>query len=487
MDSQKIKNSQGWRLFSFWVAAIFLVTNTAGAAPSLPTAHLISQENRVPFFEAIQSIPAEMGTVREMDQGKKFLKDPATPFVIHIQDAHANPDAQSQIFEILKFLAQKFPGLAVGVEGAKGTLHPEYLDFFPKFSETGEAVIRDLHEKGELTGAEKFIWEEYKKQSRHPERSEGSPLRIFGVENPELYRDNLKTYRTLLVARSEIETALNPLRDQLATEQSKILNPELRNFLRERDRRKTGKFETSRAVGEPHFLAYLDFIEGLAQKTLAIDLKDPIEQLRFPNLVRVFHLEKAQKEWDGSKAAEEWNQALKLFRAKVQTDSEKALLQKLDFFARKNGLLRESPTPDSHPAMGNRDLYPRELLENFYRLAKNKKIDLARFQQFFTSWRILVFQAEIDSAELFSETESLERALIEKLAQNDSEKKFIRRLENFNLLEKLLFLELTRVDYEKAMARRDKIHAGAGKGLDAFFDQALHFYEDALQRDHALT
>src|SRR3990167_4108912 len=70
-------------------------------------------------------------------------------------------------------------------------------------------------------------------------------MTFMGVEEPELFRENLKTYRELLFRRGEIEALLDPIRKEFELESSRVFSPPLRNFLRERSRRKDGQYENS--------------------------------------------------------------------------------------------------------------------------------------------------------------------------------------------------------------------------------------------------
>jgi len=107
----------------------------------------------------LYSLPGEIGIVLQTtDHGpqttEKALKTvdhglwTMDPFVIHLQDAHANPEAQRNIYEILKFLSSKYPDLAVGVEGSSGPLHPEYLDLFVNSRRLIRRSSKTLRPKG---------------------------------------------------------------------------------------------------------------------------------------------------------------------------------------------------------------------------------------------------------------------------------------------------------------------------------------------------
>jgi len=124
-----------------------------------------------------------------------------------------------------------------------------------------------------------FAWQQYENniQKKASPESRTPSFVISGVENTNLYRDNLKTYRELLFRRDKIQVALNPIRAKLATEASRILSPELWDFLKERNRRKEGKYQAATMGGDPQLEAYIRFLRKQVSKTLKIDFTDPIE------------------------------------------------------------------------------------------------------------------------------------------------------------------------------------------------------------------
>ena len=127
--------------------------------------------------------------------------------VVMIQDLHANVGVQKNIAAILYRLLRnnKAPSLLVCVEGASGEGDVSLLRSLPRFIRQGfEALL--LH-KAYLTGAElaateaaaqceqqqSVLWDRVKSWFK-PSRQVGpvslSPILLWGVDDPELYRKN---------------------------------------------------------------------------------------------------------------------------------------------------------------------------------------------------------------------------------------------------------------------------------------------------------
>jgi len=116
--SRKKHSIQLQRFVAALTAGVFCVNTLAWPVPEVRAPEL----NQSPLL-----IPQELGTVEAFDSPDL---PSSFPFVIHIQDAHASPEAQERIREILNHLSRRTTGhspLLVALEGAAGPLHPEYL------------------------------------------------------------------------------------------------------------------------------------------------------------------------------------------------------------------------------------------------------------------------------------------------------------------------------------------------------------------------
>lgn len=280
------------------------------------------------------SVPAKLGTLE--DYYAPYAEH-ASPFIIHIQDAHTSPEAQKRIRDILKWLGRKKP-LLIALEGSLGPLHPEYLDFFPNYPRVNDALVQDLVEESILSGPELFAWERYQRSSSPPD----GRIQFVGIETPELYQANLKAYCDFFRHEEEITKKLKEFRGRLEFAQTKFFNPELRKFLREVERRKEGEYRSG--ISSPDLAAYLRFLAGAAFRHLRIDLRDRFEQIRFPNLTRLlFLIENGEKmsrqrsflqsEIDSKKLFQEMGILEKGIRQKLtQRPSEQVLLSLRDDF-----------------------------------------------------------------------------------------------------------------------------------------------------------
>jgi len=485
---------------SLFVAIAFFVTTIIwDPSGAIAQSFEFAEQSKIQrdLQQYLYSIPAQWGALS--GQWMPPTTSTARTFIVHIQDAHANPEAQRNIKSMLSYLDKKYPGLVIGIEGLKGSLHPEYLDFFTEYPDANRAVIEDLHQKGELNGAELFLLEKYQKRQQTTDyglktkdvevlaavSSLQSP--VSGIEDLGLYRDNLKTYRELLSKRDEVQTLLNPGRAQLEKEISLVLNADLRDFLKERSRRKEGRFDVS-TQGDPQLQVYVRYLAQLSSKVLAIDLTDSLEQLRFPNLLRVLLAEQAQRDFDPETAKAQWMKTVQTIRSLVRDTNEKKFSDALSSFAREKGFLPEAESAPSRYSI-DRAFYPRKLLEGLFRFAKKHGVKLETQADFLKSWKCIVFQAEIDVNELLQEMASLENGVIRKLARSEKEMVIVRHWEMMDLLEKLLRLELTREEYEKVVAQRSQMEIftkGSG-GLAAFLTKAFHFYKISIERDHAMV
>ncbi len=382
------------RVISGFVALVFSIQSLAWSAPETrevtpPT---------TPF-----RISPLLGTLAENYLPTHLSSE--APSLFHIQDAHAHPEAQEKIRDILAELAKKKSPLVVAFEGGLGPLHPEYLELFPEYPKVNESIVRDLNATGILSGPELFAWKLH--------RTKKTPEVFFrGVEAPRLYRANLKAYRDLSRHEEEIKRALRSFRESVDSAGAKVLNPDLRKFIREAARRKEGEFHSG--VVSPNLPAYLQFLAESAFTHLGIDLRDRLEQIRFPSFTRLLFLLEFEKTLDP--------------RARV------------------------------------------------------------------------LLESEIDPRGLFQEIALLEKEIREKLSRRESEKRFLEILADFELLEKLFRLELTRDEYQALLAREEE---ATPRALDArltrfwkikpslshltpFQEVALHFYRLAGRRDAVL-
>lgn len=432
----------------------------------------------------INNLPAGIAHVESIVKGTA----PEKPFVIYIQDAHANPEAQESIRKILQAIHAQTGSdkLTVAFEGAVGELHPEYLRFFKDYPAADEAIRRDLASKGELTGTELFA------SGLYEDKKFDSGM-IQGIEDAGLYRENFSAYEAAAETGTLNQKRLNALKDDLAKAWTKNAGPDLLKFNRERARRKHGEYGRSlRSFGQASdkthaaLSAYADYLAKCASDWVGIDLSREIEELRFPNLIRLLKLktqagsvniETAQRDWTGLQndfasvlgIQEAGSLQARVLRGEKAGKNEKQVRQFLEEIAAKS--------PDLFTQIRSRE----------------------------SLWKMLVrslLLEEMDAEALFAEMSVLEQAIESKLAVTGEEKFLITLSRDFELLQKLLYLELTSEDWQVLQTTPEavdmdsllrRLHLlGIKNNPESFsllqwnVQSALRFYETAETRDRAL-
>ena len=194
------------------IARLTAVKNESRFGPSLsPSSLSSSRRPRSPRDSSSNhraeppfAIPQRNGDITDFNAG---AENPPRQIVVFIQDLHANVGVQKNIAAILYRLLRtnKIPSLLVCVEGASGEGDVSLLRSLPGFIRHGfEAML--LH-KAYLTGAELAATEaaaDWPQQQNvlmdrvmswfRPNRQVGpvslSPILLWGVDDPDLYRKN---------------------------------------------------------------------------------------------------------------------------------------------------------------------------------------------------------------------------------------------------------------------------------------------------------
>src|SRR3989338_5442834 len=205
------------RIVAFTVLICFAATNITSAQPSIGIQ--ITGPERVslaPEFANLE-IPEELGTVREIIPARSAQRK--SPVILHIQDAHGSYEAQIHIKKIISHLVKKYGFSLILVEGAAQALKPDLFRFFKERS-LNLKIADLLAQDGELTGAELYLLEA------------SDQIKGIGVEDPESYADNLKTFRDLIGNQKEVQQFVKALRTRIEMLGSRKLDKELRDFLR---------------------------------------------------------------------------------------------------------------------------------------------------------------------------------------------------------------------------------------------------------------
>ncbi|MBP9866167.1 MAG: hypothetical protein KBC91_07180, partial [Candidatus Omnitrophica bacterium] len=175
-------------------------------------------------------IPENLGQVKRSFQGKRQKT------IIHIQDAHANEEAQYNIARMIEYFAAEHGLQWVGVEGAQGELYTQLLSFFPD-QEVRRSVSDYYLKQARMGGAE------YAAIVTRPD------LKLFGVEKDSLYEKNRKAYLAAIGAQSQDEEVLAALGERLKGLSRFVFSDEMRALIKQRTQFSEGGADLSGYVG----------------------------------------------------------------------------------------------------------------------------------------------------------------------------------------------------------------------------------------------
>ncbi|MBL7072659.1 MAG: hypothetical protein ISS33_02615, partial [Candidatus Omnitrophica bacterium] len=165
------------------------------------------------------SVPAvsvdDIGVAIDAGAVKSKYSGSSGKVIVHIQDAHCNFEAQSNINKILGQLTKENGIDMISVEGAEGLVDTAWFRAFPD-AEIRKEVATYFMKKGEITGAEFFsINSDY----------EGS---IFGAETRDYYVKNLKAFTEVYPYKDRIEKYLTNTQTITSRLKSIVYHPALK-------------------------------------------------------------------------------------------------------------------------------------------------------------------------------------------------------------------------------------------------------------------
>ncbi len=161
------------------------------------------------------NIPDAFGTVQERSQGN------SGKIILHIQDTHANYESQMNTANILDLLLKdrfKEKIRLVGVEGAAGRIDVAPLKAYPD-----KQILKKI--------SDHFVREAYLSGTDFFGIFHDGPTDLQGVEDAQLYLDDLKAFVQSHYAQAQIESALNGLKDVYQKVSGIVYGPRARDFM----------------------------------------------------------------------------------------------------------------------------------------------------------------------------------------------------------------------------------------------------------------
>jgi adenylate kinase family enzyme len=418
-------------------------------------------------------LPSDLGSI-EVHLSK--TQKEGAPLIVHIEDAHSNYDAQLKIRDIIKHLVDESDFSLILLEGAEVALSPELYQFFEE-KERNKQVGAQLVQLGELTGSELYLLDAKKN------------VIGIGMEQSDMYVHNLKSFRKLSRAKKELSNWTDTLRTEIEAVASTKLPSELFQFL---------KLWLDLNVSSEHLSSYLNTAREISKKHVGIDLTSAQAQREYPMLVRYFKAMNLRNDLDVQAAASERDKLVQNLKA-LGVDVE--LVSQLSGWNMSQGV------------SGWGDVNPRYFLESLYLSTASLGFQFQDYPVLAAFWASLIFQFEIKINLFLKEIESLKHQIVGALVRQDEGREIVTLMDDWTLLRKLLLLELSRsefevvedrIEYLNPLRMKERLNTVSDRSMaysrlgvplgalpredsSAYFTEAIHFYETAVQRESFLS
>ncbi len=411
------------RVIQFLVIAIFISISYAGPAWSAGGGTIDLKE---------VSIPKKFGTIKDFYQSPIAVKG-GPIMIFHIQDVHANYQAQKNLADILRYLIETYGLELILVEGGITDKDFSYLRSWAPLEERKKKA-EELLREGVISG-ETYV-----------DIASDFPLKFQGIEDKALYEKNMELYLKVEEFRGSALIVIDELRDAIAKLKKYIYTRRLKEFDKKREDYRSEDIELVEYVG------YLD-------KLLKEEGIDPDSYPNHRILIKTSVLEKAINfnvvERERDKLIKRLSDTL------PKEEADKLVLKSLKF---KEGKI----------TAGDFYSWLRELaLKNGIKTKRFKNID--RYTDYITTYE------ELDKDKVFKEIALIEDALSDRLCKNDEQKRLFNISNNLLVLESLLRLKLTPEDFEYYRENRKDFDID---GWKAFLkDQVNRFHVKAVIPD----
>ncbi|MFN0117683.1 MAG: hypothetical protein ACKVQC_05240 [Elusimicrobiota bacterium] len=322
--------------------------------------------------------------------------------IVLIQDIHLHTETQKKIVTLIKQWNDEKKIGGVYVEGAQG-----YFQFgsFRKFSLELRRKVAEAFLKTKKIAGISFIG-----------LTEESFVSVFGVDEENLYQENLKHY---LSAVSSGEALLQEFLDDvhsLHREKTIVFNSALLSFDQLVYQYRKNKITLLNFLSSRFVFSSIANFKNLArfQQASLVELGLDFKQIEKEKVLFLTEL------------------------GNVSNQKEKEFLLHFSFF------LQQKKISLQH------------YLKKLFDLAHQKRIDVRQYSVLLEYEKYLGIIEEIDGSQLFEEVDNAIQLSYRQLIQNEIEKKVVEQSEDFYLLEKLLFFSMTPFESKKLKGKIPK-------------------------------
>ena len=412
-----------------------------------------SEDKPKDIFDLI--VPSSWGRIKEIYKGD------SKEVIIHIQDAHNNYEAQTNISNIIDLLVEEYELSVAGIEGSSGKIRTDLYSTVPEDdvrTAASDFFVRD----GTFSGPEALV---IRKGFEYP-------LKLYGIENEEFYNSNLAAFRESLPFKKDALIYFRELGSALGELKSNLYTAELIEI------------DEKQLTYDLNFMSLNDYclyLENLLQEKGQIKKK-------YPNFEKIFKAIKIEETLDFAKAEEERTKLLtELTNMLIEEDIRKLL--------------------DKGMAYKNEQISASRYLSFVKELAEKNKVDFTQYKSLDKYIKYAASYDQIKSFELFNEIEEINLAIRSKLYTNDSQSKLDKLIRGLRVMKRLVDIKMVNKDLAfykshqselKVDEYSDFINEQASKYgiavdlsmdigyLDVYIPAWVEFYRVAGLRDEAM-
>ncbi|MFH1996869.1 MAG: hypothetical protein ABIJ27_07770 [Candidatus Omnitrophota bacterium] len=400
------------RALSLFLIQAFILSSVAFAIPkdTNPIEETLSEADIVRSPDRLV-VPKDYGMVKS-----KHIGD-GSKLVIHIQDAHCNFEAQSNIVKILDSFINNYKLRLISVEGAEGYIDTTWFKAFPD-ADVRREVATYFMKKGEITGPEFLsITEDY-------------PVKLFGAENKSYYIKNLNaftsSYRYMEQSKlyfNQIKTILNRLKGYIYSNALKEFDEKIR----------------AHEAKEIQFNDYSRYLKAIAEKR-GINIR---EYQNFNRLANTLHYE---DKIDFDVVDKERNGLIGELTKKLNEQNAKDKIQQLATQALtfKVGKISQA-----------------EFYNYLRKLAAENGVVMAEKFPNLSNFVIYVsIYDKIENEELFGEIDAIIAAIKETMFKDNDQRTLDRLAHHVDTILGLVDIKLLNKDYEYYVTHREEFKPG---------------------------
>ena len=385
------------------VAFSFLFSSIVFAETPKDTALGVKKEVEVVTDPAKIVVPRDYGLVKSRYTARESKK-----LIIHIQDAHCNYEAQSNIIKILECLIKNDGLRLVSVEGADGFIDTTWFKAFPD-ADIRKEVADYFMKKGEITGPEFLsITSDY-------------PIKLFGAETRSYYIENLNAFTSSYPLKEDTEKYFNQIKSVINKLKNYIYSDELKEF-----DSKTQDYEAKKLS----FTDYVKYLEGLGER-------HKVGLRQYENLFKLISVLIYEKKIDFN-----------------VVDKERAAL--IDFITKK--LAKEQLTELVNKSLEFKvgKIASAEYYKYLKALAAKYGASLsAEYPNLFNYIIYNSVYSRIENEQLFNDIKKFEEAVKEKIFSNNDQRVLDKLHRHINILIGLVNIKLLNGDFDYYKANKD--------------------------------